>query len=121
MVGIAGGAPSHGHDIRLGDIVVSTPRHGRGGVFQDDFGKTIQDQKFHEADFLNQPRNPHRYRGPVNPVKMATRTGSCESFRDMGLRIPTLVEGQSEFRARRTGSMGDPHHPALDGDGLLPW
>lgn len=41
MVGISGGAPSEKHDIRLGDIVVSSPRDGKGGVFQYDFGKTI--------------------------------------------------------------------------------
>ncbi|KEF53333.1 uncharacterized protein A1O9_10781 [Exophiala aquamarina CBS 119918] len=33
MVGVGGGAPSRKHDIRLGDIVVSSPRGGKGGVF----------------------------------------------------------------------------------------
>jgi hypothetical protein len=46
MVGIGGGAASQKHDIRLGDIVVSAPRDGNGGVFQYDFGKTIQDKSF---------------------------------------------------------------------------
>ena len=46
MVGIGGGAPSQKHDIRLGDIVVSAPRDGNGGVFQYDFGKMIQDKSF---------------------------------------------------------------------------
>ncbi|KAH6975798.1 nucleoside phosphorylase domain-containing protein [Ilyonectria destructans] len=55
MVGIGGGAPSAKHDIRLGDIVVSAPRDGEGGVFQYDFGKTIQDQAFQHTRFLNQP------------------------------------------------------------------
>jgi nucleoside phosphorylase len=55
MVGIGGGAPSPKHDIRLGDIVVSAPRDGKGGVFQYDFGKTIQDQSFRPTGFLNQP------------------------------------------------------------------
>ena len=55
MVGIGGGAPSQKHDIRLGDIVVSAPRDGKGGVFQYDFGKTIQDQSFRQTGFLNQP------------------------------------------------------------------
>lgn len=55
MVGIGGGAPSVRHDIRLGDIVVSSPRDGHGGVFQYDFGKTIQDQSFRHTKFLNQP------------------------------------------------------------------
>jgi nucleoside phosphorylase len=55
MVGIGGGAPSQKHDIRLGDIVVSKPSDGNGGVFQYDFGKTIQDQSFRTTGFLNKP------------------------------------------------------------------
>lgn len=54
MVGIGGGAPSPKHDIRLGDIVVSAPLNGKGGVFQYDFGKTIQGQSFQNTRFLNQ-------------------------------------------------------------------
>lgn len=41
MVGIGGGAPTSKHDIRLGDVVVSKPENGLGGVFQYDFGKSI--------------------------------------------------------------------------------
>ena len=55
MVGIGGGAPSQKHNIRLGDIVVSEPQDGKGGVVQYDFGKTIQDQSFQATGFLNQP------------------------------------------------------------------
>ncbi|EED20910.1 G-protein beta WD-40 repeats containing protein, putative [Talaromyces stipitatus ATCC 10500] len=55
MVGIGGGAPSRKHDIRLGDIVVSAPCDGEGGVFQYDFGKTIQELAFRHTRFLNQP------------------------------------------------------------------
>lgn len=43
LVGIGGGETSSKHYIRLGDIVVSVPRGGNGGVFQYDFGKTMQD------------------------------------------------------------------------------
>ncbi|KAF2473448.1 purine and uridine phosphorylase [Lindgomyces ingoldianus] len=55
MVGIGGGAPTPKHDIRLGDIVVSAPCNGKGGVIQYDFGKNIQDQSFQLTRFLNQP------------------------------------------------------------------
>ncbi|KAI1071370.1 hypothetical protein LB507_011681 [Fusarium sp. FIESC RH6] len=55
LVGVGGGAPSPKHDIRLGDIVVSAPRGGNGGVFQYDFGKTMQDQRFRSTGSLNQP------------------------------------------------------------------
>ena len=67
MVGIGGGAPSKKHDIRLGDIVVSSPRDREGGVFQYDFGKTIQGQKFQETRFLNQP--PTLLRTAVSGLK----------------------------------------------------
>lgn len=55
LVGIGGGAPSTKHDIRLGDVVVSAPCNGEGGVFQYDFGKTIQDRNFRQTGFLDQP------------------------------------------------------------------
>jgi nucleoside phosphorylase len=67
MVGIGGGAPSEKHDIRLGDIVVSAPRNGKSGVFQYDFGKTIQDLSFQTTGFLNQP--PVVLRAAVNGLK----------------------------------------------------
>ncbi|VUC23003.1 unnamed protein product [Clonostachys rosea] len=55
MVGIGGGAPSHKNDIRLGDVVVSASGKEKGGVFQYDFGRAIQDQAFQRTGFLNQP------------------------------------------------------------------
>ncbi|KAI3332830.1 hypothetical protein F4824DRAFT_473880 [Ustulina deusta] len=55
MVGIGGGAPSEEHDIRLGDVVVSMPSGGNGGVLQYDFGKTVQDREFCMTGFLDQP------------------------------------------------------------------
>lgn len=67
MVGIGGGAPSPRHDVRLGDIVISSSRDGNGGTFQYDFGKTIQDQSFRSTKFLNQP--PMILRAAVNGIK----------------------------------------------------
>lgn len=57
MVGIGGGAPSAKHDIRLGDVVVSSSSSstGQGAVFQYDFGKAVQGQGFVPTGFLNQP------------------------------------------------------------------
>ncbi|KAF4415639.1 ankyrin repeat domain-containing protein [Fusarium austroafricanum] len=67
MVGIGGGAPTPNHDIRLGDIVVSSRNGGKGGVFQYDFGKTIQNRSFQETGFLDQP--PTVLRAAVNALK----------------------------------------------------
>ncbi|KAH0367740.1 purine and uridine phosphorylase, partial [Aureobasidium melanogenum] len=55
MVGIGGGVPTKANDIRLGDIVVSSPKDGHGGVFHYDLGKEIQDPGFKQTGFLNQP------------------------------------------------------------------
>ncbi|TRX93491.1 hypothetical protein FHL15_005766 [Xylaria flabelliformis] len=55
MVGIGGGAPNRNNDIRLGDVVVSTPTNGKGGVMQYDMGKDIQDKAFQISGYLDQP------------------------------------------------------------------
>lgn len=55
MVGIGGGAPTSRNDIRLGDVVVSAPRDGHSGIFEYDFGKTIQEQNFQYTKHLDQP------------------------------------------------------------------
>ena len=53
MVGIGGGVPGEA-DIRLGDVVVSQPVNGRGGVVQYDFGKSTP-SGFQRTGFLNAP------------------------------------------------------------------
>jgi hypothetical protein len=55
LVGIGGGVPSERHDIRLGDVMVSAPHNGKGGVFQYDFGKIVQGCSFQRTWFLDQP------------------------------------------------------------------
>jgi nucleoside phosphorylase len=55
MVGIGGGVPSKTHDIRLGDVVVSTPSGQHGGVVQWDFGKTTKGGRFERTGTLNRP------------------------------------------------------------------
>lgn len=54
MVGIGGGVPTK-HDIRLGDVVVSSTVYEKGAVIQYDFGKTVQNQGFIATGFLNKP------------------------------------------------------------------
>lgn len=67
MVGVGGGAPSERHDIRLGDVVVSAPGNGHGGVFQYDFGKMLQGEPFHTTGVLNQ--SPKVLRSAVAGLK----------------------------------------------------
>ncbi|KAM0267240.1 hypothetical protein ACHAPA_006019 [Fusarium lateritium] len=55
MVGIGGGAPSSRNDIRLGDVVVSIPGKGQSGIFQYDYGESIQYESFQCTRALDQP------------------------------------------------------------------
>lgn len=55
MVGVAGGAPAPHVDIRLGDVVVSKPTGGYGGVIQYDYGKAVEDGEFVLTGTLDKP------------------------------------------------------------------
>jgi nucleoside phosphorylase len=55
MVGIGGGAPTSKQDIRLGDVVVSSPSGRFGGVLHYDLGRAAQDKDFEIQGSLNAP------------------------------------------------------------------
>ena len=55
MVGIGGGVPGGDTDIRLGDVVVSTPNSKCAAVVQYDYGKTVKDGRLERMGFLNKP------------------------------------------------------------------
>ncbi|KAI9151499.1 Nephrocystin-3 [Paramyrothecium foliicola] len=55
MVGIGGGVPSKDNDIRLGDVVISIPAHGFGGVVQHDMGKNTMNGGWVRTGSLNGP------------------------------------------------------------------
>ncbi|KAI8176575.1 hypothetical protein K4K52_009244 [Colletotrichum sp. SAR 10_76] len=86
MVGIGGGAPSQEHDIRLGDVVVSSRGKGIGGVIQFDYGKTIQGQGFKETGHLNQP-----------PTALMTAVAALDAQYDLeGPQLDEKVESALE-------------------------
>ncbi|KAL2825893.1 nucleoside phosphorylase domain-containing protein [Aspergillus pseudoustus] len=72
MVGIGGGVPETA-DIRLGDVVVSTPTGAYGGVVQYDLVKTVADGHFIHTGMLNRP-----------PQRLLTAVGNLRSERAMG-------------------------------------
>ncbi|KAI3579684.1 nucleoside phosphorylase domain-containing protein [Fusarium oxysporum f. sp. albedinis] len=111
MVGIGGGAPSRKHDIRLGDVVVSAPRDGKGGVFQYDFGKTIQDQSFHATGFLNKPP----------PVLLAAVNGLRAHYRTDGHRFEEAITNvlKRKPRLRQEYKRPDPNSDKLYQSGFL--
>ncbi|KAL2802255.1 hypothetical protein BJX63DRAFT_438047 [Aspergillus granulosus] len=60
MVGVGGGAPGEPRsnprqDIRLGDVIVSSPENEGSGIVQYDYGKTISDGYFVQKGCLNKP------------------------------------------------------------------
>ncbi|KAE8137770.1 hypothetical protein BDV38DRAFT_282704 [Aspergillus pseudotamarii] len=55
MVGIGGGVPGRGNDIRLGDVVVSKPVGRYSGVIQYDYGKAVQGGQLEPTGSLNKP------------------------------------------------------------------
>ncbi|KAK7224159.1 hypothetical protein V2G26_012162 [Clonostachys chloroleuca] len=95
MVGVGGGAPSKQHDIRLGDIVVSSPGKGHHGVFQYDYGKSVQDEAFRSTGFLNAP--PRLLRAAVTNLKAHYEKDDCQ-LRNI---IDTLVQtSQGSWKER---------------------
>ncbi|ETS84370.1 hypothetical protein PFICI_02395 [Pestalotiopsis fici W106-1] len=87
MVGIAGGAPNlaNGVDIRLGDVVVSSPGSHNGGVLQYGYGKKHQDEndplRFETTGHLNQP--PLSMLNAVNQLKATHRMEGHQIQRNM--------------------------------------
>jgi nucleoside phosphorylase len=79
MVGIGGGVPK---SVRLGDVVVSTPTDGFGGVVQWDFGKTEQGGIFKRTGALNSP-----------PTELLAALTKLEKEHAMeGSKIPQYLE-----------------------------
>ena len=55
LVGIGGGVPSATNDIRLGDVVVSTPSGSYNGVITYDIGKVLPGDVFERRGGLSKP------------------------------------------------------------------
>ena len=99
MVGIGGGVPSSQHDIRLGDVVVSRPGGGQGGVLQYDFGKTMQGQTFHHTGFLNQP--PTIIRAAVAALRSRYELHGHRLDRDVEVALAKIKKRKKYSRPAR--------------------
>ncbi|GKZ97273.1 hypothetical protein AnigIFM59636_012026 [Aspergillus niger] len=89
MVGIGGGVPTK-HDIRLGDVIVSSSRNGRGGLLQYDLGKELQGQKFYHTGFLNQPP----------PILRTAVAGLQAQYEEEGHQLKASVQAVLEGNKR---------------------
>ncbi|OAQ60405.1 nacht and ankyrin domain-containingprotein [Purpureocillium lilacinum] len=78
MVGIGGGIPPN---VRLGDVVVSSPGNGFPGVVQWDFGKAEDEGKLVQTGALNNP-----------PTALLTAVSKLRTKHDLtGARIPEYL------------------------------
>ena len=79
MVGIGGGIPPN---VKLGDVVVSTPTGGYPGVAQYDLGKAEEGGKFKRIGSLNVP-----------PMSLLTAVTKLQTKHQMsGSRIPDFLD-----------------------------
>lgn len=94
LVGIGGGVPSEKNDIRLGDVVVSTPVGTSGGVIEYDLGKQTP-AGFERKGFLCPP--PTEWRSVMTSMKSDHRAKSNrikEFLSEMLQKYPKLAEYQ---------------------------
>lgn len=102
MVGIGGGAPSKKHDIRLGDVVVSSPHNGKGGVLQYDFGKAIQGQGLQHSGFLNQP--PTLLRAAVSDLEARYSADGNQIYENIQLILARKKKMRQSFQRPDLGT-----------------
>lgn len=114
LVGIAGGAPSTLNDIRLGDVVVSSPKNGIGGVCQFDLAATIRNHELKVTGHLDQP--PTALRAAVTGVRSRYEANDHQIHR----RIEEKLTLKPRLRKRfdRPDRDSDILHQS---DGLQPW
>ena len=94
MVGIGGGAPTPSCDIRLGDVVVSSPRSGTGAVFQYDYGKSVQHKSFEHIRLFNQP--PPLLRTAVSVLRAKYESDGHQLVK----AVDTVLQQKSRLRRR---------------------
>ncbi|KAL2825287.1 ankyrin repeat-containing domain protein [Aspergillus cavernicola] len=97
MVGIGGGIPFPGHDIRLGDVVVSYPTGTSPGVIQYDLGKATADG-YERTGSLNRP--PTEVLAALNTIKADKYMGITPCFPDYMEKAVKGKDGATKAFAR---------------------
>ncbi|KAN0070804.1 hypothetical protein V8E54_010969 [Elaphomyces granulatus] len=112
IVGIGGGVPGTNNDIRLGDVVVSKPTGGFGGVVQYDYGKTAASGVFQQTGMMNQP--PQVLLNAIARLHADKIMGQNQSIADM---ISDVLDANVEMKApcsRPTGEQDMLFNSAYD-------
>ncbi|KAH8803410.1 hypothetical protein F5884DRAFT_683898 [Xylogone sp. PMI_703] len=101
LVGIGGGVPLN-NDIRLGDVVVSTPKGANPGVIQYDFGKVLENGVFERTGCL---QNPPRFLMTAISSLMSKPHFPYTSLQEYITKVTTTIQ---EYK-----------HPGSDNDRLF--
>ncbi|KAI1036829.1 hypothetical protein LB503_003319 [Fusarium chuoi] len=102
LVGIGGGSPTEKRDIRLGDVVVSSPEAGQSGVFQYDFGRATK-EGYQYRGSLNKP--PQVLLAAVAKLRSQYEAESNQ----IAKTVNTIVENKPRLKAK----YGRPDDPDL--------
>ncbi|KAN0075190.1 hypothetical protein V8E54_007801 [Elaphomyces granulatus] len=97
-VGIGGGAPNRKADIRLGDVVVSKPTGGFGGVVQYDFGKAAGQGVFERTGRLNRP--PQIFLTAIARLQADQMMKTSQIPEFLSVMKATYLEMRAEFAYR---------------------
>jgi nucleoside phosphorylase len=104
MVGIGGGNPSNGCDIRLGGVVASKPEGTLGGIVQYDLGKAGED-RFTRSGSSNKP-----------PLVLLNAISSLQAEHELeGSRIPQFL---SEMTTKYTNMRAEYTYQGASNDRL---
>ncbi|KAF2135083.1 uncharacterized protein K452DRAFT_261096, partial [Aplosporella prunicola CBS 121167] len=99
LVGIGGGIPELGADIRLGDVAVSQPTGSSGGVVQYDLQKVKKGEQVERKDFLNKPPK----------VLLSALSNIQAKHRRKKLRVPAILkEMETRNPLMFTSNPGEP-------------
>ncbi|KAH7082997.1 nucleoside phosphorylase domain-containing protein [Paraphoma chrysanthemicola] len=94
MVGVGGGVPSETEDIRLGDVVVSSPNGVHGGVVQYDSGKATA-SGFARMGWLNSP--------PPNLLTAVSHLSADQKIRRGDLKYFSEFDSMRHFHRKAAG------------------
>ncbi|RVD87249.1 uncharacterized protein DFL_001491 [Arthrobotrys flagrans] len=122
LVGIADGAPTERNDVRLGDVVVSTPSGTSPGVIKHDFVKSLGGGVFQQTGSLSKPPDgilralPLVRRWPEEMLSAAVFQLLGNTFEQDNFKIlRPPVGGDNIFRSdyHHKGKESKPCNPAL--------
>jgi nucleoside phosphorylase len=86
LVGIGGGVPSDRHDIRLGDVVVSTPSGSSSGIIPYDVKKTLTGGEVRPNTHL--PGPPRHLRSALSKIKSDPKFRDTPPLKDALQQLP---------------------------------